>query len=910
MMYSRQLTLRTLLTGSIASFALLAGTPALAQVVEPAESDNDPLADSDTATAPAAIVVTGSRIERAGFDQPTPTTILGGEDLQEAATVNIQQALNELPQTYNSVSPNQSIANTSSGTAPVELRGLGTARTLTLVNGRRFVGDNNLNFVPTNLVDRVELVTGGASAAWGSGAVAGVVNIILDDELEGLTLGAQAGISSRGDGGRYTIDGSFGTQFAGGAGHFMIGAEYLHDEGIGIEGRLDRPWFGAGVVNLGNGEFELQPDVNDLAPFTFGGTILSSSLAGQVFRPGGALSAPRDGDFFSIYDTLIVGSPLDRLGSYARLTYDVGGATLWADATFGRTDVDQPFLTDPAGSVLVSNISASNPFLSPDIQQQLAAGGDTSFLLGRFSRDTFLMQFDSERETKEVAVGIEGSLGGSWTYDAHFSHGELDSKNRIHNSSVTANFLRAINATEVSGQIVCAVNADADPSNDDPNCVPYNPFGEGAASLEAIEYVTGTQMSDSVSKLDSAAVRLQGDPFSLWAGPVSIAVGAEARWEERTETVGELDEAYAFGTTLYGDPLEGGFSVKEGFFEALVPLVRAGLLEVDVNGAARYSDYSLSGGIWSWKLGGTARYGDLLLRATRSRDIRAPSIGNLFSANSLNIRPIVDSDSEGRGSNPNYNPNPTVTILTGGNLDLVPEVGMTSTIGGSYSPGFFQGFSMSVDYYSIEIDNAIATPTVADITAACAAGNAGACSQVVRDGDGTITTVFATTQNIAQFKTSGFDFEASYRMPVSRFVDAPGTLSLRALATYVDELISDTGSNRTDTAGVVGDPIQYGIPKWRGNLRLGYDSDRLGLNASARYVGGGEFDNERTIVNGEIDPRVYLDLGVQFKVSEQFTLSGTVKNALDTDPPFITTTYSPHYDVVGRFYSVGVRAHF
>ncbi|WP_129791314.1 TonB-dependent receptor domain-containing protein [Sphingosinicella sp. CPCC 101087] len=904
-MFLRQFARRNVLAASVAGIALCAASPAYAQSA-PAAAD-----EADDPSGEEAIVVTGSRIERAGFDQPTPTTVVGGAEIQQSAQVNLQQALNELPQMRNSVSPNQSIGNTSAGTAPVELRGLESARTLTLVNGRRFVGDNNLNFVPTNLVERVELVTGGASAAWGSGAVAGVVNIILNEDLEGLSVGAQSSISSRGDGWRYAIDGSFGTHFAGGAGHFMIGAEYLKDEGIGIEGRRSRPWFGAGVVDIGGGQFEIQPDVNDLAPISFGGTVLSGAFAGQVFNPDGTLRPAQPSDFFSIYDTLIVASPLERLGSYARLSYDIGEATFWVDAAYGRSDVNQPFFPDPASPVLVFSVAANNPFLSSQIQQQLAAAGEPSFLVGRFSRDTFLFQFDAVRETKEIAFGVDGSFGDGWRYDAHFSHGEVDSRQRFANSSIPANFLNAINAVEVGGQIVCSVNADADPANDDPACVPFNPFGEDAASPEAIEYVRGTQMQDEVTKLDSAAVRLQGDPFSLWAGPVSIAVGAEARWEEQSQEIGELDAAGVFGTPLFNDPLEGGFNVKEAFFETLVPLLDSEEVDLDLNGAARYSDYSLSGGIWSWKIGGTARlFRDVLLRATRSRDIRAPSIGNLFSVSSINIAPVVDNDSEGRDSNPGYDPNPNATIFSGGNPDLVPEVAKTWTAGATFSPSFLRGFNLSVDYYDISIGNAIATPNTADITAACAAGDQDACDRVIRDGTGTITTVFAFAQNIARFQTSGFDIEASYQMPMSRIADVPGTLRLRALATYVDKLVFETGANVRDTAGDVGDPVANGLPKWRANFSAAYQTDSITVDARIRYVGGGQFNDELNIVNGDIGARTYVDLGAEFRVMDRFTFFGRVRNVFDVNPPLITTTYNAHYDVVGRFFTVGARVNF
>ena len=368
-----------------------------------------------------------------------------------------------------------------------------------------------------------------------------------------------------------------------------------------------------------------------------------------------------------------------------------------------------------------------------------------------------------------------------------------------------------------------------------------------------------------------------------------------------------VDAAGVFATPLYGQALSGGFNVKEGFVEALVPVVKGDGFEVDLNGAARYSDYSLSGGIWSWKLGGTTRlFDDLLLRVTRSRDIRAPSVGDLFSQGGLNIRPIVDLDTAGR-NDPNYNPNPTARIISGGNPDLVPEVSETLILGGSYSPSFAPGLQLSVDYYDISIDRAISVVTPSDITAACAAGDQFACDAVIRDETGTITDVFATSQNLSKFETSGFDIEASYRIP--QFAGLPGMLSLRGLATYVDKLVTKTGTNTNDTAGDVGDSV-FGLPSWRANFDIDYITDEFRLNTRVRYVGGGEFDDQLDIVNNKISARTYVDLGAEFTVMENMTLFGNVRNLFDKDPPLVTTTYNAHYDVVGRFFTVGGRVNF
>ena len=226
---------------------------------------------------------------------------------------------------------------------------------------------------------------------------------------------------------------------------------------------------------------------------------------------------------------------------------------------------------------------------------------------------------------------------------------------------------------------------------------------------------------------------------------------------------------------------------------------------------------------------------------TRSRDIRSPGVGEPFSVRSVGVGPLVDQDTAGRASIPGYNPNPSTvtTYRGGGNPDLESEVSRTLTIGGSYSPGFIPGFSLSVDYYNIAIRGVIATLSASNLTLACANGSAAARAQVIRNPTTqTVETVFSNAQNISRFETSRIDFEALYRVPMERL---SGSLALRALATYVSHFIIDTGITRVDTAGDVGDASSIaGVPKWRGTLSIAYQGDIFGLDARVRYVDGGK----------------------------------------------------------------------
>ena len=865
--------------------------------------------------------------------------MIGAVELRQGQRSNIQQVLNDSPAFRPTVTTQVSVGNTSSGSAPVDLRGLGAARTLTLVNGRRFVGQNNLNYVPLGLIERVDVVTGGASAAYGSDAVAGVVNIILADKVEGITIGGVTGLSSRGDGERYGGDITMGTSFADGRGQIMFSGEYVDDKSI-TDRNSRRNLGSAGIVRLNptvptDTRQILVRDVN-FGNQTSGGLITSGVLAGQVFNNDGTLRPYRGGaslaanpavtpfpsqviggaDAVGLYDAIAVTTPLERISTFARASYDFGALKVWADATYGRSRSVYAFLPD-IGVPASLTIQATNPFLSPEIRNTLANAGQSSFTLGRFFDNQFRAIYDSKREQKEGAVGFTLDLGGSWRADGHYSHGEIDYAQRVRNARIVSRFNSALNAVSSGGQIVCGINADANPGNDDAACRPLNLFGQTAPSAESLNYIRGTQQNDTTNKLDAAAVEVQGDLFSLWAAPITVAFGAEARWEEQKSRSGAADLAGAYGPlNLYGTPINGGFNVKEGFGEIALPLVDfTDKLKIDLNGAARYSDYSRSGGIWSWKGGGTIGLFDtLLLRATRSRDIRAPTVTELFAVRSINIGPLVDQDSAGRAAaNPLYNPAPQqVTTFSGGNADLVPEVSYTTTIGAAFSPKFLPGFNLSVDYYDIKISGAIAVLSASNLTLACRNGSSAACDRITRNASGTVTEVASNAQNIAEFATSGLDIEASYILQMAAITDkVPGTLRARLLATYVKKFVFDTGVSRVDSAGDVGSSTGNAIPNWRGTLSLTYQNDWLGLDARARYVGKGKFNHllDGILVNNDVKSYTYVDLGAQLKATERFTLTLNVNNVFDKAPP-VSPTGPVFYDAIGTYFTFGARVKF
>lgn len=886
---------------------------AIAAAPSRAQSSGDAAAQAADAAedeAPAELVITGSRIDRAGFDAPTPTTVLSGDALLQGDRPSIAQVLNDLPQFRASTSPVTNFSGTASGSSPADLRGLGTTRTLTLLNGRRFTGAGDLNTVPQGLISRVEVVTGGASAAWGSGAVGGVVNILLNEKLEGLTIGAQSGVSSREDAFRYGFDASFGTKFADGAGHFMIGVQYMNDEGV--LDRDSRPNLGSTTLfsKPGGGRVIAQ-DVN-YSNASVGGLITTGVLAGQTFERDGTLrpfrfGSPNDGSSMvggegtSLRDETALSAPYQRLNGYARASFELGDAKLWVDGSYSRMWAEYPFYAESNRGGSSITVSRDNPFLPKAVRDRLIAANQTSFRMGRVFEDYGYRTFGYTRETIDAAIGIDGSFGGGkWRYSAYYGHGQLIDDRGYLNQKVDANFTRAIDvvAHPVTGAPICRV-ALTDPAT---ACRPLNVFGEGNADPAAVAYAfSNTAHVRNTTKLDTAAISLRGDPFSLWAGPASVAIGAEARWESiESSGLDPISAARGF-TTFNFSELNGGFNVKEGFAEVAVPLLDQDFSKLEFSAAGRYSHYSNTGSVNSWKLGLTNRvYSELLLRVSRSRDIRSGSLSELFTNRSTTRSTVAD------GANGSYE----IITYGGGNQALDPEIGETTTAGVTWSPSSVPGLSLSVDYFDIRIKGAISTLSGQDIITRCANGNTALCGQIVRGSDNKIAHIFATFVNLAEYKTHGIDFEASYNLPLSKLSAAwPGTLKFRGLATYVPSLTTDDGVSKIEYAGEVGEALPFGTPKWRASGSLTYQDQTLSVDARLRYVAGGMWNSAlKDLENNAIKARTYVDLGARVTV-DKLTLSLNVNNLFDVDPP-LTTTGQIHYDQIGRYFSTTAKIRF
>lgn len=910
------------------------------------------------------IVVTGSRVVRAGFDAPTPTTVLGAEAMEQRALPNVGEFLNEAPAFRPSQTPQTNPQNLlGGGQSFADLRGLGSIRTLTLVNGRRYVpssatGQVDLNLIPTIMVERVEAVTGGASAAWGSDAVAGVVNVIFNSTLRGVKADVSYGITEEGDNETVRAAIAVGDDFHNGRGHFVVGGEYYN--AAGISSYNDREW-GRRWEELvsfsgprGNNPSRLYASGVTQNNQTYGGVILGPNAAvgrplhGIQFGAGGTVLPFDYGDAIGVNAINYTGDGIYSRGQHtllpeifreaaaAQFNYDLT-PSLKAFAELNYASAGARFRTPQSrdSSLTAIVIKRDNPFLPKAVADIMDANGIASFPIGRANDDFGPTNAENFSTTTRFSAGLSGDLGGGWAWDAYYQFGRNVADSTIENLRIAQNYSYAIDAVldPATNRAICR-----DAVARAQGCVPINLIGQGSPSAQAIDYTHGTQFYRIELEQSVFAANITGEPFSTWAGPVSVAAGAEHRKET---TNARSDELAANGRFTFSNPrpFAGDLSVSEVYAETVVPLAQdmAWAKSLDLNAAVRYTDYSTSGGVTTWKIGGSYEpFNDLRFRATRSRDIRAPNASELFATTSslTTIR------------NPWTGVTEQTTVVFSPAASLKPEEADTLTFGAVYSPSVVPGLRLSVDYYDIDIAGAISSFTAQAVADNCFGEIAGSgagffCGFVNRTGTGAATAVRSVDVqllNVASLQAKGVDFEVSYRRPFRS-----GNISARLFGTYTKDLIFDDGTGAKPTynsagviqsrGGVINRAGQVGgftsgqnngatnAPEWVLNGALNYSDDRFTAQIQGRYVGGGSIDNALvgpdspdynpaspiSIADNKVDSRFYVNLSGSYRLSEAAEIYGAINNATNTEPPFPSTAVAGLYDRIGRSYSLGLR---
>jgi len=955
--------------------ALLMPAAAFAQdAAAPAEaSDAAAPAEDATVAEGEAIVVTGSRLSASGFTAPTPVTVLGTVDIERQAVSNVADLLNTLPAFRAQSTPaTTAIFINNAGANLADLRGLGAQRTLVLVDGRRFVagttsgggfapsGTVDLNMIPTAMIRSSEVVTGGASAAYGSDAVAGVVNLLLDTKFTGLKGSAQYGVSDKGDNQELFVTLVGGTGFAGDRGHIVIGGEYADNKGMGD--CYTRDWCAEGYGIVSNGRSATnglagQLILPNVRPSTasWNGLITSGPLAGTEFRQDGSTFAHDYGTYYGapIFQSGGSADPVNAFFNNFPLVAPVERYSVLGHADYEFSDSLKGFVEASYGSVTAKTIGAQgrilglapgdltitrdNAYLPAAVRAQMDAAAITSFGFGRILNDIGPQRGEVKRNTFRTAAGLDGQIAPGWSWNAYYQYGETNYHQRGYNSLIVDNYKRAADAVTVTaanvgtsglalGSIACRSTLTA-PGN---GCAPLNLFGENNYSAASAAYITGIAMQDTKLTQHVAAISVNGELFQLPGGPLSVAFGGEYRVDDVEGTADAISTALRFYTSA-GTAITGpATTVKEGFLEVGAPILADApfAYSLSLNGAVRVTDYSTSGSVTSWKAGGVwDPIKQVRFRVTRSRDIRAPNFFELYSPRSTSFQSLVDPQ---RG-----NATALSLVNLGGNTDLKPEIADTLTAGIVLSP--INRLKLSVDYYDIKLDGAISTLGGQVIVSGCATGTTAFCDLITRGASttvggvttpGQITSVTNVNLNLNTLKTRGIDIEASYSMPVGN-----GELSLRLLGTRVFDLITvDATGKAVDRAGMNGAPTSQpsGLPKFTGNAYLTYSGEKFTGTIQARYLSSGVYNATQigphqdgytaTAVNSINDNYIasefYLNLNAQVDIvnegKRKLQLFGVVNNLLDNDPPNDTpssfgATNPVLYDVVGRSYKIGVR---
>ena len=926
-------------------------------------------AQAQTADAAAAsveeVVVTGSRIVRSGYSAPTPLAVLGVEAIQDRASSNVADVVNTMPVFSGSSTPSSTAGSVSAGTGGVNalnLRGLGVNRTLVLIDGQRSVGAFlsgavDVNTIPQQLIERVEVVTGGASAVYGSDAVGGVVNFILNKNFTGFAGEVSGGMTSYKDDKTAQAQFTVGTPFASDRGHVTFSAAYVNKEGINYGDGGNRDWGAAGWSVMRNPTYTAtngQPqlllrDRTSLADATRGGLIVSGPLKGTAFGQGGSVyqfnfgplndgRIMQGGDWADNDIRPEEGTSLspseDRVNFFGRVSYEltdhfnIFAQAAWAKSkTFNNSSPTYNFSN-------ITNVRVDNPFLPESVRARAVAAGVTTFTMGSLNYDLPNIEAVNERDISRLVVGADGDFdlfGQNWKWDGYFQHGESVNLLNSAAQTISANYDRARDAVRnTAGQIVCRSTL-TDPAN---GCLPYNLFGVGVNSSAVIEYVTETSFLEQTLKQDVWGASVTGEPFSLWAGPVSMALN----FEHRKDTVAGFNDplsrtrAYRAGNYQVSN---GEISVTEAAAEAVIPLAKDMPFADtwDLQLAGRITDYSTSGRVETWKVGTTySPHADIKFRAALSRDIRAPNLQELLQGPT-------------GGSSGVFDPLTGLQFspfgIAQGNPNLTPEIAKNLGFGVVVQPSFLPGFGASIDYWKIEVDDAIASLASQPTIDLCFRGGAGSekyCAAITRNAQNAILSVVRTNYNQAFARTRGIDFEGSYRLPLSNFnADWGGTFTLRALATHYLEAYAESGLLNEVPTDVVGENADNGPPKWRYNATLSYDLDPLRLSLTGRGVSNGVYSNSwvvcstgcptstvdhQTIDNNKISGAFYWDANASYKFTvgneRELEVFASVRNLLNKDPAVAAELSSGTawygragnaalYDVLGRVYRVGLR---
>ncbi|OOG59649.1 TonB-dependent receptor [Rhodanobacter sp. C03] len=925
------------------------------------------------------VTVTGSRISNPNVISPTPVSVLTSADIKATGAINIGDVMTTIPQLATTFTMGNSTRFIgTAGVQSQDLRNLGTDRTLVLVNGRRFVGASagstavDVNMIPADWIERVEIITGGASAVYGADAVTGVVNFILKKNYQGANLHAQFGSSEHGGFNKELLSLTGGMNFAQDRGNIAVSVEHSDQAALEFHDRFGQKSYAAiktpngptdtalfdnagGYTNLDSGTFYLgksSTDITNRYVFNPDGSVRKQRFDGTYDNAGRC----QDCDYLDLNSVSQLQPRYGRTTLSAVASFDITPEhRLYAEGTYNHADVKK--FSQPAFSSTSHTpykIARDNAYITPSLAALMDANNLKSITLSRFDTDAGRRGEDTKRDTVRTVFGANGIIAGDWDYDASVNYGETSETRHNLNNRIVDRFNASIDAVrDGNGNIVCRSTLNPNSVNtgtgtvlnplDVAGCVPTSLFGAGAINPAAAQWFnTTTTTKSKLTQFVGGGTITNNNLFEMPgdAGAASVVGGVEFRRETSHQNTDPLDVAGL--TFLNAIPSSGGaYDVKEGYIETAMPLLsnRSLAKNLTFDAAVRFSDYSTIGHTKAWRWGLDWAIDDnIRLRGTVSSAVRAPNIDELFSGQSQNFFTITDPCSVNQlknGADPavraancaalgvpaNFQSTRTSSVqgISGSNPNLKPEQGRTWTAGLVFTPQFLDGFGLTADYWNIKLTDAISAISGQETANRCVDTPSGIgniyCGNVTRDSEHEINYVQSIVQNISALKTSGVDIGTYYTHALGA-----GTMRWNLDATKV--IAFTEYPFQDDPEESIQDNGTFGFPKWKASLRATYTLNNWMLNWNTRYFSSMlRVSNESYKSNPTSTTPIRYGAGFfnDAKVSYTFDKTGLqvyagITNVFDRNPPVnvfgVGSEGAGMYDALGRSYYVGVNYNY
>lgn len=907
------------------------------------------------------VIVTGSRIKRRDFSSPSPIVTITGEEFAFSGQPTLEEYINQMPQLH--PSSGRTSNNPGDGMARLDLRGLGPNRTLVLLNGRRVAPSSmgssiDVNNLPRSLMDRVEIITGGASTVYGSDAIAGVINFITRQNFEGIGFDASYSVTAEGDSNIFDANVVYGHNLSSGRGNITVYAGYYERDPLFASEREI-----SSKVLFDNWEGEVVEGGSSRIPagIVFAPSVEIGGVVGRLtWNPDGSpkIFDPAT-DRYNYAPVNYLQIPLERITTGVQANYDLSeNFETYLEASFARNDSKRSLA--PAPPAMFVLVNTDNPVLTPETrqileEQMLVEPGVAGMFLGRRMLEFGPRILDAQRDYFRIVGGVRGEFVDGWSIDTWFTYTDASETELYQNDGSRSRLAQGLLVDPDSGQCF-------DPSG---GCVPLDVFGEGRLSQEGVDFLVVPLIENLTDRKQYlASVVFTGAPFDIWSGPLDMAFGAEWR---RDDGNFKADDIQFTGDTMAyrgAAPIDGTESVIELYTEAVVPILEAtdSVNYLGMELGLRWSDYKNAGSVWTYKVGLEWRPIDSLrFRAMYQHSVRAPNNAELFTEQYVEAGTLIGDnqpDPCSASSDPVGNGNvdkctiqglpPSqigifeaqtfypVDYIQGGNPNLVPESSDALTAGVIITPTAIPSLSLAVDYFDIEVTDTIGSINAMDICFdSLNTGNV-FCENIRRDSTGNIHELEELTSNRGIQSAVGIDTQLQYLLdlPSSMALGddyARFTVNLIWTHMFSNESQENIVTEIYDCAGYYGYPCDAEI--WGGSFpsnklisNFDYMSGPLSVHFSWRWIDG--MLNAAPFIShifGVPDPDLAIpsvssynifDLGMGWQFTDSILVRFGINNLFDEQPPLMAdailsnNTDTRTYDIFGRTYFASIGMEF